>query len=210
MNKTYLVDEAVEMKKSNLCMSMLDAEKFSANNVQKDDQKAELKLKLNKMRKRTKLLLKNHNWRKYFSEEDKLIEPTGRLANSLSLDESLSFDEEYNSIDEASSIFTDSSFVSTYEMFRGSNAEQQQQQSKLNLFNYFNSNNNYKTSPQALPNFTCSFSTSAPFSTSEMFQLVSNGSGNAEMSKTSAESSSAPKQSKFSFSLFFLNLKALF
>ena len=100
-NKTYLVD--METQRSNLSESLFNSRKINSNLIvldrhrnQEEQQlfkkKMELKLKLNKMRKRTKLMLKNHNWRKYFSDDNKLVEP-----NSLSLeeiDESFSMGEE--------------------------------------------------------------------------------------------------------------------
>ncbi len=80
MNKTYLCDDMaqspIERKKSlNANNSLLFASKRNKSPLaatqeqQMSKKKQEIKVKLNQMKKRTKLLLKNHNWRKYFADE---------------------------------------------------------------------------------------------------------------------------------------------
>ena len=143
MNQTYLVDEkSIEIKKSfvnsiyhetNISKLKSNLILMDRNKYQQEQQlfkkKHEIKLKLTKMKQRTKLLLKNHNWRKYFAEEEvedgveknsKLT--TQSLSETMFNEASFTFDDDLNSFESqnetssSSSIYTESSFVSTYEI----------------------------------------------------------------------------------------------
>jgi hypothetical protein len=234
MNQTYLVNEkSIEIKKSlvnSIYLEKINKNKFKSNLILMDrnkyqqeqqlfKKKHEIKLKLTKMKKRTKLLLKNHNWRKYFAEEEVVedVEKNSKLMTQ-SLNEtmfneaSFTFNEDLNSFNQSqneislsssssSSIYTESSFVSTYEIQKFSQQLNNDQQSKLNLFNYFNENKSSSMSSPAaaqLPQLSCSTftNTSMPFSTSEMFQVMSTCSMGNGASKTSLVSSTVPNQSK--------------
>ena len=197
--------------KSNLIL--MDRNKYQQEQ-QLFKKKHEIKLKLTKMKQRTKLLLKNHNWRKYFAEEEvedgveknsKLT--TQSLSETMFNEASFTFDDDLNSFESqnetssSSSIYTESSFVSTYEIQKFNQQLNNNQQSKLNLFNYFNENKSSSMSSSAaaqLPQLSCSTftNTSMPFSTSEMFQVVSTCSMANGASKTSLVSSTVPNQSK--------------
>jgi len=232
MNKTYLVDDMaqspIERKKSlNANNSLLFASKrnksplATAQEQQMSKKKQEIKVKLNQMKKRTKLLLKNHNWRKYFADEQLQEEEQNKMTKSLSetmfkmtnnedlnsiLSENYEEEEEEGDDDEYddSSIFTDSSFVSTYKLTNRPGASGVQH-SKLNLFNYHENNQSVAgTTVTCLPQLSYSgFSnSSAPFTTSEMFQVMSNCSmgggvgGGGQISKTSLSTVAVPIQSK--------------
>ncbi len=234
MNKTYLVDDMaqspIERKKSlNANNSLLFASKrnksplATAQEQQMSKKKQEIKVKLNQMKKRTKLLLKNHNWRKYFADEQQeeqnltgfnkqmtksLSETMFKTANNEDLLNSIlseNYEEEEEGDDEYddSSIFTDSSFVSTYKLTNRPGASGVQH-SKLNLFNCHENNQSVAgTTVTCLPQLSYSgFSnSSAPFTTSEMFQVMSNcsmggGVGGGQISKTSLSTVAVPIQSK--------------
>jgi hypothetical protein len=229
MNKTYLVEDTaqspIERKKSlNANNSLLFVNKPNksphAQEQQMSKRKQEIKVKLNQMKKRTKLLLKNHNWRKYFADEQLQDEEQNKMTKSLSetmfkmtnnedlnsiLSENYEEEEEGDDDDEydESSIFTDSSFVSTYKL--NNQAPSSVQHSKLNLFNYHENNQSVAgTTVTCLPQLSYSgFSnSSAPFTTSEMFQVMSNcsigggGGGVGQISKTSLSTVAVPIQSK--------------
>ena len=235
MNQTYLIESeerSIEIKKSLSNSIYHENNKFKSNLILMDrnkysheqqlfKKKHEIKLKLNKMKKRTQLLLKNHNWRKYFTEDGE--EQHGiKLANSKLMTQSLSetmfndvLEDDFNSMiseendvnEESSSVFTESSFVSTYEIQKLSHHTQlNDQQSKLNLFNYFNENKcgnhsqSMSSAAAALPQLSCSaFSGSIPFSTSEMFQVMSNCSIGGVSKTSTSVTSAAQVQSKFPF-----------
>lgn len=136
MNQTQ---ETIELKRSsasslfNMNNIILDRKKYQQEQ-ELFKRKLELKIKLNKMKKRTKCLLEKHNWRKFFNEEDQLVEDSLIASNESSFNLTNNFLFNFDEAEEQSSIYTESSFISTIDFIKQTHQQQPSEQtSKLNL-----------------------------------------------------------------------------
>ena len=189
MNQTYSIEQSsIELPKSaaspqappppllHLDSRLVTTDRLKCHQEQNLFKKRhELKSKLKTMRKRAESLLKNHSWRKYFATVDD--------GDEEEEEESFEFNSVCSEQEQASSLFTDSSFVSTCDI----------PPHQLSKLNYYSENNNNKE-------FSYSFSPSvAPFSTSEMLRAMSNSSMGEEVGPAAVM---ALTQSKHHFYVF--------
>jgi hypothetical protein len=187
--------------------------------------RAEFKNRLSTIRKRTKLLLEKHNWKKYFQETNNAniflkhknvhnifdceMNKNEQQADDYDID--LNDQSIFNySLEESTSYYTNSSFVSTVEFIQ-ENKKSKSLSSKMNLITFY-PNDDYVQETPKLPNksalnFIRSISNIKYNDTNNSFLAIENDQESHLAVKAQRENNmSLISSSMFSFFLFFAHL----